>query len=133
MAVCRALVEQESLDHLVWILQRVHFGQQGKVVGDMGRSRKFNIAGNMRQGRMVSPHLFCAGVAVRDCKMMDGHPNFLDLCFGHDIVIFAQWRVEAGNLLDALVKQLDGVGLLLNANKAVVIMNEGAQVVGVAC
>lgn len=130
MAVCRALVEQESLDHLVWILQRVHFGQQGKVVGDMGRSRKFNIAGNMRQGRMVSPHLFCAVLQCEIAKMMDGHPNFLDLCFGHDIVIFAQWRVEAGNLLDALVKQLDGVGLLLNANKAVVIMNEGAQVVG---
>ena len=65
--------------------------------------------------------------------MMDGHPNFLDLCFGHDIVIFAQWRVEAGNLLDAVVKQLDRIGLLLNANKAVVITNEGGTSGWVAC
>ena len=27
-------------------------------------------------------------------KMMDGHPNFLDLCFADDIIIFAQSRVE---------------------------------------
>ena len=107
MAICRALVEQESLDHL---LQRVHFGQQGKVVGDMGRSRKFNIAGNMRQGRVVSPRLFCAVLQCEIAKMIDGHPNFLDLCFGHNIVIFAQWRVEAGNLLDALVKHGEAVG-----------------------
>ncbi len=47
-------------------------------------------------------------------KMMDGHPNFLDLCFADDIIILAQSRVD----------QLDRVGLLLNADKAVVITNE---------
>ena len=37
---------------------------------------------------------------------------------------FLGGRVEAGNLLDALVKQLDRVGLLLDTDKTVVITNE---------
>ena len=47
-------------------------------------------------------------------NLMDGGPNLLDLRLADDIVIFAQSRLETGNLLDALVKQLDRVGLLLN-------------------
>ena len=50
--------------------------------------------------------------------------NLLELRFADDILIFAQSRVEAGNLLDALVKQLDRVGLLVNPAKTMVITNE---------
>ena len=57
-------------------------------------------------------------------NLMDGGPNLLDLRFADDILIFAQSRVEAGNLLGALVKQLDHVGLLLNPGKTMVITNE---------
>ena len=56
-------------------------------------------------------------------NLMDGGPNLLDLRFA-DILIFAQSRVEAGDLLDVLVKQLDRVGLLLNPEKTMVITNE---------
>ena len=45
---------------------------------------------------------------------MHGGPNLLDLRCSDNILIFAHSRVEAGDLLDALVKQLDRVGLLLN-------------------
>ena len=48
---------------------------------------------------------------------MDGGPNLLDWRFADDIWIFAQSRVEAGNLLDALVKQLDPIALLWNPEK----------------
>ena len=57
-------------------------------------------------------------------NLMDGGPNMLDLRFADDILIFAQSRVETGYLLDALVKQLDSVGLLLNPEKTMVITNE---------
>ena len=50
--------------------------------------------------------------------------NFMEFRFADDILIFAQSRVEAGNLFDALVKQLDRVGLLLNLEKTIVITNE---------
>ena len=57
-------------------------------------------------------------------NLMDGGLNFFDLRFADGIVIFAQSRVEAGNVLAALVKQLDRVGLLVNPEKAMVITNE---------
>ena len=50
--------------------------------------------------------------------------NFMEFRFADDILIFAQSRVEAGNLFDALVKQLDRVGLLLNREKTIVSTNE---------
>ena len=53
-----------------------------------------------------------------------GGPNLLDLRIADDILILAHSRVEAGNFLDALVKQLDRVGLLLNPETTMVIMNE---------
>ena len=98
----------------------MYFGQCGEVVGEMGQSRKFNITGGVRQGCALSPRLFCAVLqwAMREWRaevgnmgfnLMDGGPNLLDLRFADDILIFAQSRVEAGNLLDALVKQLDRV------------------------
>ena len=55
---------------------------------------------------------------------MDGGPNLLDLRFADDILVFARSHVEAGNLLDALVKHLGRVALLLNPDKTVVITNE---------
>ena len=57
-------------------------------------------------------------------NLMDRGPNLLDLRFADDILVFGRSRVEAGNLLDALVKHLDRVGLLLNPDKTVVITNE---------
>ena len=134
-ALWRALVDEGIPDHLVWILQCVYFGQCGEVVAHLGQSRKFNIKGGVRQGCVLSPRLFCAVLqwAMREWRaavgnmgfnLMDGGPNLLDLRFADDILIFAQSRVEAGNLLDALVKQLDRVGLLLNLEKTIVITNE---------
>ena len=101
----------------------------------MGQSRKFNIKGGVQQGCVLSPRLFCAVLqwAMREWRaavgnmgfnLMDGGPNLLDLRFADDILIFAQSRVEAGNFLDAVVKQLDRVGLLLNVEKTIVITNE---------
>ena len=56
--------------------------------------------------------------------LMDGGPNLFDLRFADDILVFGRSRVEAGSLLDALVKHLDRVGLRSNPDKTVVITNE---------
>ena len=50
--------------------------------------------------------------------------NLLDLRCSDNILIFAPSHVGAGDLLDALVKQLDRVGLLLNPEKTIVVTNE---------
>ena len=134
-ALWTAIVYEGIPVHLVWILQCVYFGQCGEVVGDMGQSSKFNITGGVRQGCVLSPRLFCSVLqwAIREWRaevgnvgfnLMDRGPNLLDLRFADDILVFGRSRVEAGNLLAALVKHLDRVGLLWNTDKTVVITNE---------
>ena len=59
-ALWTALVDEGIPAYLVWILQCVYFGQCGEVVGDMGQSSKFNITGGVRQGRVLSPRMFCS-------------------------------------------------------------------------
>ena len=114
-ALWTALVDEEIPIHLVWILQCVYFRQCGEVVGDIG--------GATRQGCVLNPRLFCsvlqwpmrewrAEVGNVGFNLMDGGPNLLDVRFADDILAFGRSRVEAGNLLDALVKDLDRVGLL---------------------
>ena len=56
--------------------------------------------------------------------LMDGGPNLLDLRFADDIIIFARSRHELGQLVDSLTIHLEQVGLLLNADKTVVLTNE---------
>ena len=55
---------------------------------------------------------------------MDGGPNLLDLRFADDILLFAQSRVEAGNLLDALVSSWIALICFLHVERKIVITNE---------
>ena len=55
---------------------------------------------------------------------MDGGPNLLDLRFADNIIICARSRHELGQLVDSLTMHLEQVGLLLNADKTVVLTNE---------
>lgn len=57
-------------------------------------------------------------------NLMDRRSTLLDFCFADDIFTFVQLRVEAGNLLDPLVEQLDRISLLLNAYQRVVTTDE---------
>ena len=65
-----------------------------------------------------------AAVGNMGFNLVGGGPNLLDLRFADDILIFAQSRVEASNLLDALLNQLDRVRSLLNVEKTIVVTNE---------
>ena len=134
-ALWAALFEQGVPEHLIWVLQRVYYGQRGEIVGDFGRSDQFPITGGVRQGCVLSPRLFCAvfefairkwrhAVGQAGIDLMDGGPNLLDLRFADDILIFARSRHELGQLIDSLMIHLEQVGLLLNAEKTVVLTNE---------
>ena len=109
-ALWAALFEQGVPEHLIWVLQRVYYGQHGEIVGDFGRSDQFPITGGARQGCVLSPRLFCAvlefamrkwrhAVGQAGIDLMDGGPNLLDLRFADDILIFARSRHELGQLI----------------------------------
>ena len=109
-ALWAALFEQGVPEHLIWVLQRVYYGQHGEIVGDFGRSDQFPITGGARQGCVRSPRLFCAvlefamrkwrhAVGQAGIDLMDGGPNLLDLRFADDILIFARSRHELGQLI----------------------------------
>ena len=51
-------------------------------------------------------------------------PHLIDLRFADDILLFARSAMEAGKLLDSLVAELSEVGLLLNADKTVVLTSQ---------
>ena len=134
-ALWAALLEQGVSQHLIWILQRVYYGQHGEIVGNFGPSDQFPITRGVRQGCVLSPRLFCAvlefamrkwrhAVGQAGIDLMDGGPNLLDLRFADDIIICARSRHELGQLVDSLTIHLEQVGLLLNADKTVVLTNE---------
>ena len=56
--------------------------------------------------------------------LSDGMPHRIDLRFADDILLFARSALEVGKLLDSLVAELSEVGLLLNADKAVVLTSQ---------
>ena len=134
-ALWKSLREQGISKHMVWMISKLYDGQFGEVIGSSGRSRKFNITGGVRQGCVLSPRLFCAVLqfAMRRWKLKvgdlgfdlsDGMPHFIDLLFADDILLFARSALEVGRLLDSLVAELSEVGLLLNADKTVVLTSQ---------
>ena len=67
--------DQGIPDHVVYILQRVHFQNLGEIINERGQSKTFNITGNMRQSRMLNPCLFCLVLqwAMREWRTEVGH------------------------------------------------------------
>ena len=134
-ALWKSLREQGISEHMVWMISKLYDGQFGEVIGSSGRSRKFNITGGVRQGCVLSPRLFCAVLqfAMRKWRLKvgdlgfdlsDGMPHLIDLRFADDILLFARSALEVGRLLDSLVAELSEVGLLLNADKTVVLTSQ---------
>ena len=120
---------------MIWMISKLYDGQFGEVTGSTGRSRKFNITGGVRQGCVLSPRLFCAVLqfAMRKWRMKvgdlgfdlsDGMPHLIDLRFADDILLFARSAMEVRKLLDSLVAELSEVGLLLNADKTVILTSQ---------
>ena len=56
--------------------------------------------------------------------LSDGMPHLIDLRFANDILLFARSAMEVRKLLDSLVAELSEVGLLLNADKPVILTSQ---------
>ena len=110
----QALRQQGVSDHLIWVMQLLYENQEGQVLGDWSRSRPFPISAGVRQGCVLSPHLF---TAVLECAMRswrfhltgfgidltDGQKSLIDLRFAGDVLLFAKSSEEATELLDELI------------------------------
>ena len=131
----KALRGQNISDHLIWILQCLYHDQTGVVCDGAGASRKWNILSGVRQGCVLSPRLFCAALELAMSEWRAANPQggidlgddmvrLVDLRFADDVLIFANTKEEAQNLLDSLVRHLAAAGLMLNTSKNVALTTE---------
>ena len=102
-ALCLALSEHGVSSHMVWVLQKLYFGQHGEVTRQGGNSRTFQINAGVRQGCVLSPKMFSSVLHwamskwrrwAEGCSfgfgLGDGLPPLLDLKFVDDILICAR-------------------------------------------
>ena len=82
-ALWLGLSEHGVSSHMLWILQKLYFGQHGEVTGQGGNSRTFQINASVRQGCVLSPKLLSSILHWAMSKwrtwLKDVH---LDLIFG---------------------------------------------------
>ena len=136
-ALWLALSEHGVSSHMLWILQKLYFGQHGEVTGQGGNSRTFQINAGVHQGCVLSPKLFSSVLQwamskwrtwAEGCSfgfdLGDDLPPLLDLRFADDILIFARSSHEIMTLLDKLVEFLGDAGPKLNAEKTVLITTQ---------
>ena len=134
-ALWAALMQHGVSQHLVWILQYIYYGQSGKVREDLVDSRDFGIRAGVRQGRVLSPRLFCAvlefamsswraKVETYGLNLHDGMKALLDLRFADDLLVFATSRDDTIRLLEELVTSLGQVGLKLNTSKTKILTTQ---------
>ena len=123
-----SLMQHGVSQHLVWILQCIYCGQSGKVREQFVDSREFGIRAGVRQGRALSPRLFCAVLEIamsswrakmgtQGLNLHDGMKALMDLSFADDLLVFATSRGDTIRLLEELVTSLAQVGLKLNTSK----------------
>ena len=130
-----ALRRQNLSDQLIWILQCLYHDQTGVVCDGAGASRKFDILSGVRQRCVQSPRLFCGALELAMSEWRAANPlggidvgddmvRLLDLRFADDVLIFANTKEEAQNLLDSLVRHLAAAGLMLNTSKTLALTTE---------
>ena len=94
-----ALSEHGVSDHMLWVLQCIHYGQIGRVGDNNADGGPFCIRGGVRQRCVLSPRLFLCvlevalgcwrrGVRNAGVDFPDGMRTLLDLRFTDDILLF---------------------------------------------
>ena len=130
-----ALRRQNISHQLIWILQCLYHDQTSVVCDGAGASRKFDILCGVRQGCLLSPRLFCAALELAMSEWRAANPQggidladvlvrLLDLRLADDVLIFANTKEKAQNLLDSLVRHLAAAGLMLNTSNTVALTTE---------
>ena len=99
--------------------------------GSLGQNGQFDITRGVKQGDVLSPMLFNAGleIAIRRWKQMLTTEGVLigagcddnrltNVRFADDLVLYANSAEELARMLDLLAEELAKVGLTLNAKKS---------------
>ena len=130
-----ALSEHGVSDHMLWVLQRIYYGQTERTEDNNADGDLFHIRGGVRQGCVLSPRLFSCvlevalgswrrKVGTAGVDFQDGMRTLLDLRFADDLLLFAKTFQETKFLLDELVTCLAEVGLQLNVRKTKVLTTQ---------
>ena len=130
-----ALSEHGVSDHMLWVLQRIYYGQTGRIEDNNADGDLFHIRGGVRQGCVLSPRLFSCvlevalgswrrKVGTAGVDFQDGMRTLLDLRFADDLLLFAKTFQETKFLLDELVTCLAEVGFQLNVRKTKVLTTQ---------
>lgn len=129
-----ALRIQNVPEPYIQLLAVLYNNQTGSVNG----SRYFNIRRGVKQGDIISPMLFNAGleIAFRSWKtklsnhgilLGDDMPRFTNTRYADDIMTFAKSDTELAFMIEALVDELAKTGLHLNGKKTKIMTNENVQ------
>ena len=136
-ALWQALRAQGVSAQIIWILQCMYFGQHGVVMSSVDCSKEFHIRAGVRQGCVMSPHLFCAVLewAMRDWKahghglgivLHENQNPLVDLSFADDILMFAASVEQSPDMLRSLVDALRNAGLILNVSKTKLLVDNAS-------
>ena len=126
-ALFRALRHQGVSEGYLQLLQELYSSQTGSV----SDSRRFHIGRGVKQGDIISPLLFNAGLehAIREWKaclhdegIHIGAPaNLTNIRYADDLMLYAKTWQELVRMLERLKAVLANIGLELNADKTRII------------
>ena len=133
-SLLQAVSEQGLPNKYTQLLAALYADQTAAVKG----SRSFHIRRGVKQGDVISPILFNAGLelAFRRWKQRLGTEGWLlddaggrltNTRFANDIMIYAKSLPELVRMLDSLTEELARVGLQLNAAKTKILTNDEAR------
>ena len=128
-----ALAEQGVDKKYLRTLVSIYTGQTGRVHG----SQDFSIQRGVKQGDVLSPLLFNAGLekAVQSWKLrisgrgicVGAGELLTNIRYADDLLVFAKSSAELAWMTETLQEELAKVGLHLNASKSKVLTLEGCH------
>ena len=122
----KILEERGIPDHLICLLRNLYAGQEATVRTGHGKTDWFQIGKGVRQGCILSPHLFnlYAEYIVRNTGLDEAQAgiktamkNVNNLRYADDTTIMAQSEEELKSLLMKVKEESEKVGLKLNIQK----------------
>ena len=115
--------------HIILLLKSLYLQQKAAVRTTYGMTDWFDIEQGVRQGCIISPHLFNIYSETIMRKALENHEgsikvgghNITNLRYADDVVLIAGSMDELQNLVNRVKTESEKAGLLLNAKKTKVM------------
>ena len=115
--------------HIIYLLMGIYNEQKAKVRTSYGDSDWFTIEKGVRQGCIISPHLFNIYSECIMREALEGHEGTVkvggkaitNLRYADDVVLIASSMEELQNLVDRVKESSEDVGMSMNAKKTKVM------------